>query len=417
MMKSLKDKFLNRSIIGSIVIIFFLISIGYVFITYKFKDYQKDEFLKYANVIGSAVKNEGNIDEILNATIGGEFSQENVEEGLKYLNKYGYFEGMDIENKWIGETFVKIRSLMLRINIGFSICITLLASYIIYGLIKKIHVVSERLERLSIGEEFEYLKETEEGVIGLLYHRYNLACSRMNWWISEVKDERNKLKELLSELSHQLKTPIASIKMNNELILEGYANKIEEREFLEINNENIDRMEWLTTGLIKLSSLESKCMKLNKKDIDLSETVIDSINAVYGKAFEKNISIDILKFDKVKLIHDKKWLKESIINILDNSIKYSLPNKNIEVILQSEDSKVELKIKDNGYGIKKEEREKIFKRFYRSYDENIQKEEGSGIGLYLSKKIIIDHEGTLRVESTYGEGSQFTIILYRHLIN
>lgn len=417
MMRVLKDKYLNKSIIVSLICIFCLIGMSYVFMSYKLNKYQKDEFLKYANVIGATINNTGDVDKIIDVAVEGKLIQANVEEGLKHLNKYGYFENMNIENKWIGNTFVEIRALSLKMNIAFVICIFILASYIIYGLIKKINIVSEGLEKLSINEEFESLKETEEGIIGLLYHRYNLACSRMKWWINEVKDERNKLKELLSELSHQLKTPIASIKMNNELILEGYVDKTEEKEFLIINNENIDRMEWITTGLLKLSTLESKYITLNKEMGSLKETVIDSINAVYGKALEKDINIDILSLDEAELVHDKKWLKESIINILDNSIKYSLCNKKIEVSLKNEVSKVIINIKDNGYGIKKEDREKIFKRFYRSYDEKVQKEEGSGIGLYLSKKIIIEHEGSLKVESTYGEGSQFTIILYRHLID
>ncbi|MGL4849296.1 MAG: sensor histidine kinase [Clostridium sp.] len=412
-----KEKKFDRWILISFVIIVTVITIGYIFINYKLKEYQTEELIKYANCIGAMDESGSNMDEIIKKVLSEDISKENVYKGLERLNNYGYFEGMDIQNKWIGKTFVKIKDVTLGVLILISLIVVSSIWVLYYRDLKKLKKINVALEKVVEGKAMEPLSETEEGDIGLCYHNINTVVLRLNIGKEKLKEERDRIRELLSELSHQLKTPIAGIKMNNELILEGYVDDSEKNEFLRENNENIDRMEWITTGLIKLSTLESKSINLNKKESSISETLLNSINGVHGKALEKNITINILKFDEGNLRHDKKWLGEAIINILDNSIKYSLENKEIDISLEIEASKIKIIIKDRGFGIKKEDKDKIFKRFYRSYSEEIRNEEGSGIGLYLSKKIIEDHNGNIKVKSEVGKGSTFTITLYKHLID
>lgn len=232
-----------------------------------------------------------------------------------------------------------------------------------------------------------------------------------------MENEREGIKKLLNELSHQLKTPIASIKMNNELILDGYVDKSEMNEFLVNNKENIIRLQWITEGLLKISALEVHCIQINKKEENIKNTVLGAINAVYGKAISEDIFINVKEINDFNIDHDVRWTKEAIINILDNAIKYSNKNSEIVVSVKNTDLKTTIVIEDKGIGINKEDLYKIFERFYRSLDSNVQAKEGSGLGLYLCKKIIEEQGGTINVKSKINKGTIFEITLYKHIIS
>ncbi|MEG0295313.1 MAG: HAMP domain-containing sensor histidine kinase [Clostridium sp.] len=412
-----KDKFLNRNILLGLLAIIGVLAASIFYINDKLEEYQSKEIIRYANIIGAIEANIGGEKEVVSYIIDDELNQSYVESGLEHLGKYGYFENMGVDNKWIGTSFIGVRYSMIFMSIMFVIAVIIIGWLIIYNLLYKVNKVSEGLRELSYGKEFIKLEDKEEGAIALLYHRYNMTAVRMNKWIAELELERNLIKELLNDLSHQLKTPIASIKMNTELILDGYTDEVEAKQFLENNTENIERMQWITEGLIQLSRLEAHCIKLNKKDSDLKKTLLSAINSTYGKAISKGIHINVESMEESIISHDERWTTEAIINVIDNAIKYSKENDDINIALKSNEWKSEVIIEDFGYGIKKEDIENVFKRFYRSFDSMVQAEEGSGIGLYLSKKIIEDQDGSIKVQSKLGCGSKFTITLYKHIID
>lgn len=418
----IKDNKIRRELLFGLGIIIIVIICSSFYIDKKLQDYQKDEFLRYANVLGS-IKNEienGKIHKDSDITfyfINDEYDKENTEIGVEALSKYGYFKDKYIYNKWIGTKFLEIKKIIISMIIVVMIIISIIFFFIMYNFNKRINVVSDKLEDLSLGNEFVELEARDDGSISKLYHHYNMTGSRMRKWIGELEKERNLIKGLLNDLSHQLKTPLASIKINNEIILEGYTDEKETKEFIINNSENINRLEWITEGLIQLSRLETYSINLIMKDQELKETLIVAINSVYGKGIEKDIKINILNIDEFRVLHDKKWTAEAIINIIDNAIKYSNKGSNINISMKSEVWKSEIIIEDFGIGIKKEEIDCIFKRFYRGVDGSVQKVEGSGIGLYLSKKIIENQNGNIKVESKLGQGSKFVITLYKHILN
>ena len=416
-----KDKFLKKNIlIGSIVLIIILFGSTY-YIDNKLKEYQREEIKRYANIIGSIIDSgELNLEEkdkFVELVLDRNLNNDKVFIGLEELGKYGYFEDVDINNKWIGTSFTAVRATMIGVSIIFIIITVILVIWILYSYTVKVNKVSEALQDLSQGKDFLKLDDKKEGMVSVLYHRYNMTASRMKKWIDDLETEKRLTKELLNDLSHQLKTPIASIKMNTDLILEGYTDDLETERFLENNRENIERMQWITEGLLQLSTLEAECITLNKRESNLKNTLLNAINSSYGKAMTKNINITTLEIEDAIVNHDSKWTSEAIINIIDNSIKYSLPKSEIEISLKDTEWKGEVIVKDYGCGIKKEEKDKIFKRFYRSFDELVQEQEGSGIGLYLSKKIIEDQNGAIKVESIVKEGSTFKIVFYKHILD
>ena len=175
-------------------------------------------------------------------------------------------------------------------------------------------------------------------------------------------------------------------------------------------------MQWIAEGLLQLARLETQCIVLNKKENNLKNTILSAINSTYGKANLKGIHVQVERIDDFIINHDERWTKEAIINIIDNAIKYNKKGESIRIYTKKDDMKIQIFIEDKGIGIDKNDIDNIFKRFYRSFNEKVQSEEGSGIGLYLSKKIIEEQYGNIRVESRINEGSKFIITMYKKMI-
>lgn len=414
---NVRDGFFKKYLIIFIVLISIITIISEVFIDSEVKKIQKDELVRYANIIG--ILKENNIDEdLIRKIIKPGEDETNIKEGLDILNNYAYSEDINIENnKWFGNGYKTFKIRVQILNIISIMAITAILVFLIYIIIKKVNKLSMGIKKLSEGEYPDKLEENKEGIFALAYHRFNILSFRMRSWIDELENEREGIKKLLNELSHQLKTPIASIKMNNELILDGYVDKNEMNEFLVNNKENIIRLQWITEGLLKISALEVHCIQINKKEENIKNTVLGAINAVYGKAISEDIFINVKGINDFYIVHDVRWTKEAIINILDNAIKYSNKNSEIVVSMKNTDFKTTIVIEDKGIGINKEDLYKIFERFYRSLDSNVQAKEGSGLGLYLCKKIIEEQGGTINVKSKINKGTIFEITLYKHIIN
>ncbi|MEG1481422.1 sensor histidine kinase [Clostridium sp.] len=412
-----KDSFLKKYIILFIALISILTIISKAYINSEVKKLQQDELMRYANVIG--ILKENNIDEdIIKKVIKPNNEEVSIKNGLDILNKYAYSENIKIENnKWFGQSYKRLKTNIQIVTIINMAIITLVLGFLLYIIIGKVSKLSLEIKKLSEGEYTEVLEENKEGVFPIAYHRFNILSFRMRLWIDELENERESIKKLLNELSHQLKTPIASIKMNNELILDGYVDKSEMNQFLVDNKENIVRLQWITEGLLKLAALEIHCIQINKREENIKNTVLGAINAMYGKAISEDILINVKDISDFNIEHDVRWSKEAIINILDNAIKYSNKNSEIVVSMKNTYMKTTIIIEDNGIGIDKDDLYKIFERFYRSLNNYVQAIEGSGLGLYLCKKIIEEQGGTINVKSEINKGTIFEITLYKHIIN
>ncbi len=224
-----------------------------------------------------------------------------------------------------------------------------------------------------------------------------------------IETEKNEIKSLISDISHQLKTPVATLKMYGELLLENDTTESERAEYLAVLKSSLEKLVFLTDSLIKMSRLESGIIVLNRDKTNLNSTVLDAIMQVYHKAKEKNIEVK-LKNEKshIETVHDKRWVAEALFNILDNAVKYTENGGKIDIELDRYELFARIDITDNGMGIPEAELSKIFGRFYRG--KNASSKDGIGIGLTLSRKIIIDHGGYIKVKSDAG-GSVFSVFL------
>ncbi len=226
-----------------------------------------------------------------------------------------------------------------------------------------------------------------------------------------LEKEKNNVKSLVSDISHQTKTPMTNIKMYAQLLEENLVagdTETNQRLLQEIVMQT-NRLEFLIQALTKLSRLETNIVEVKPISQDIADLIEDAVSSIQSKADRKNIIIHITSELKGKAYFDKKWTKEAIENILDNAVKYSATGSVIEVYIKRYELYVAICIKDNGIGISEEEIPKIFTRFYRS--EQVQQEEGVGIGLHLSREIISKQNGYIKVKSKQGEGSEFQVFL------
>ena len=223
------------------------------------------------------------------------------------------------------------------------------------------------------------------------------------------KKEKENLTELISDISHQLKTPIANLNMYNFLLLDNNIANDKRIEFTQNMQSQLDKLNWLMESLIKMSRLETGIINLIKDNNSIMQTALKAISMASLKAEQKNINITFDGDENIIINHDIKWTQEAIFNIIDNAIKYSPENSVIDVSLTKYELFCRIDIRDNGIGITESDINKIFTRFYRG--ENGKNIDGVGIGLFLSRKIISEQGGYIKVKSSIGKGSVFSVFL------
>lgn len=222
-------------------------------------------------------------------------------------------------------------------------------------------------------------------------------------------EEKNQTMELVSDLSHQFKTPLANIIMNTELLLDPALGEDKRKEFLMHTKSQADKLQWLMADLLKASRLENGMIRFDAENTGIKETIARALGSVYAQASSKNIELVVDEFEDFKLYHNPKWTAEAMSNILENAIKYSPESSSIRITLTKLDIYTRITISDMGIGIPESEYNLIFKRFYRG--KKVEQQEGSGLGLYLAQLILQCENGYITVSSKVGEGSSFSIFL------
>lgn len=232
-----------------------------------------------------------------------------------------------------------------------------------------------------------------------------------------LAEEKEEMKSLVTDISHQLKTPIAGLKTCFEILSREDLSAQEQAQFQEQCKRQLKGLEAMTGALVNISRMEAGMIQIKKEPADILETLIAAVNRVYLKAEEKQISIefqDMEEFGSVELPHDVKWVCEAFINILENAIKYSQSHTMIFIRMVKCVNFLRIEIQDQGIGIPKEEYHKVFKRFYRGASREVEQTEGSGVGLYLTREILGNHGGSITVSSQcygLGRGSTFVVQL------
>jgi two-component system, OmpR family, phosphate regulon sensor histidine kinase PhoR len=235
--------------------------------------------------------------------------------------------------------------------------------------------------------------------------------------ITEMKKLEQVRKDFVANVSHELKTPVTSIKGFAETLLDGAMNDKEALEvFLSIILKESDRLQSLIQDLLDLSKMEQHGFKLNVIEFDLTSTLQEIITLLKHKAEAKNIVLNLICENEFVIIQgDIHRLKQVFINLVGNALTYTPVDGIVTIIVRERGNKVRICIKDSGIGIEKEEIPRIFERFYRVDRARSRNSGGTGLGLAIVKHLVEAHRGTIEVKSEIGKGSEFIIELVKKI--
>ena len=248
-----------------------------------------------------------------------------------------------------------------------------------------------------------------------LFYKINYRLGRLYEVMQENKNniakERADLQELISDISHQVKTPIANLKIINNTLLENEVPPQKQKEFLTAQASQLDKLDFLMQAMIKTSRLETGVISLDQKQQPVYDTLATALGWILFNAEKKQIDVQVECPEHLDARHDRKWTSEALFNILDNAVKYTPAGGQIRVSVEGWEMYVKINIADTGIGISEQHQGTIFKRFYR--EDAVHDVEGIGIGLYLAREIMTLQEGYIRVASEIGQGSTFSVFLLR----
>lgn len=258
---------------------------------------------------------------------------------------------------------------------------------------------------------FSTMKETRESKLENTLQRLLDQAEKKE---AQAKRERDEVASLLSDLTHQLKTPMANVIMYTELLEDENLTPEERQRFTYLARTQAKKMQWLLGNMLKASQLERGMISFSAEYTGIRETIRQAVSSVYAQAEERDIMIKVEPFEDRKLYHNPRWTAEAMENILDNAVKYSPSGSVVTVRVQPMEIYTQIEISDQGIGISGEEYNKIFRRFYRS--SNAAQTQGSGLGLYLAQLILNNEKGYVTAVSRPGEGSSFRVFLLNEVL-
>lgn len=265
-------------------------------------------------------------------------------------------------------------------------------------------MLTEAIDGTFMEENYD---ETELSRLESKWVQY-LATSRMS--MEQTKKERENIKAMVSDISHQTKTPISNILLYAELMNEQAGDDAQKSMAQQIYFQAA-KLEFLIQSLVKMSRLETDIFEvkpIRQKTAPLIKSVLDGIKE---KARKKQVRIELHEEPEAEAVYDLKWTAEALYNVVDNAVKYTRESSVIRITVKEYEFYVCISVQDEGIGIREDERAQIFSRFYRSQD--VQQTEGVGIGLYLTREILKKEKGYVKVQSAYGKGSCFSLHLSR----
>ena len=268
------------------------------------------------------------------------------------------------------------------------------------------------IEELIGQQELILFSENEDTLLSRLQHQLLKLRKLLISQNRLLEEEKDQIKTLISDISHQIKTPVAEAKTFAELMDDEGLSAAEREEYNRILQLSLDKLVFLTNSLIKMSRLESGIIRLKPRKTSLNDIVLHAIGSVYAKAMEKDTTISFQCDEVFEAVLDFNWTAEAIANVLDNAVKYTPAGGRVDIMITEYPVYLRLDITDNGPGISEEEQAKIFGRFYRG--SNSSGVEGVGIGLYLTRDIVNKQSGYIKVISE-GTGSTFSVFLKKEL--
>lgn len=397
-----KESFKKVVITGLILILISSLTI-FIVLTIQYKNYEKIVNLTVSNLIDEIMEKYPETDEQEVIRI---INSENQEQKDEVLSKYGYTNNIsyikELENSM---------NTSIRINIAIIILLGVIA--IIVALIytnkrdKSLRSINKYLDKVNNGNYELKIEENGEDEISRLRNELYKTTILLRESAENSEKEKTNLSNSLADISHQLKTPLTSIRIMLDNIEENpNMDEKTRNEFIEEISRQIDWISSLVISLLKLAKFDAGAIIMQDTQINVKKLIDNVINNLAIMIDIKNIKIEEKIEEDVILRADYNWQLEALTNIIKNCIEHSKEDSKIKIEVENNSIFVKIKITDEGEGIAKEDLSHIFERFYKSKQAS---ENSIGIGLSLAKTIIEKENGYIKVDSELGKGTTFEI--------
>ena len=327
------------------------------------------------------------------------------------LEKYGYLTSDDLKY------FQDLKQAHYNLLVSQIIFVTLLfivlnIAYIWYqwNQDRKLKELDRYLLTVLAGNYNLDIRDYEDGILSSLKN----DVYKMSVLLKEDKEraleQQKYLESVLSDISHQLRTPLTSMYVMNDLLSDGKVRGKQKKEILNKNRAQLERIEWLITTLLKMSRIDAGTVTFKEEKVVTKELIKKALEPINIPIELKKQTVLIVGDKKSTVILDQKWTVEAFVNLLKNAHEHTPVGGIIIIKITDNPLFTEFLIQDNGTGIAKEDLPHIFERFYKGKNSS---SESIGIGLNMSKTIIQKENGTIMVDSTEGKGTTFTIRFYK----
>ena len=381
--------------------------LGQLVVMHMADDYKQNMIAHDYGVAGSLTHSELDKTKIPPA-FTSEKTEDDLETGQELLRASGYTGS--IQNNLLPEVEHfqrKFAVISLALSIVFSAAILLLILYFALQRDKKLESANNDIQSFMSGNLHIRLNDHEEGSMSKLFTSLNALATSQAAHIAQEKQNKEFLKDTIADISHQLKTPLAALKMYNE-IMQAEKTAIDVVEsFLSKSERELNRMETLLQNLLKLARLDVGAIELNKSKQNLKVFLDEVIKGFRTRAELEDKAILLRCNENIAFSFDEEWLLEAVANIIKNALDHTSAKEQIEILCEETPIVIEIMIKDNGTGIHPEDIHNVFKRFYRSRFS--KDKQGIGIGLALAKTIVEKHGGYITVESLQ-KGACFRLV-------
>ncbi len=304
---------------------------------------------------------------------------------------------------------------MLAAGFVLGISILLISTMLIFTKwrYREMEKLSGYLQQISNGDFHLDVRDNYEGELSILKSQIYKVTKMLSEQGAVLHEDKAKLTNVISDISHQLKTPLTSMMVMADLLSEKNLNDEKRTEFTRNLRVQLDRMEWLVSSLLKLSKIDAGTISFKKEKVVVEHLVQTAVQPLLVPMDIKMQNLSIKGDESAEFLGDIKWTSEALINIIKNCVEHSEEGGEIKIQFSENALFTEITISDNGKGIAKEDLPYIFKRFYKGKNAS---DDSVGIGLAMAHSIITSQQGDIEVQSLPGVGTTFHIKFYKQVI-
>ena len=400
----------NIVIISNITFIIIIILFNLCSSFYIHNQYKKEIINNNAKIIANIADNDKLENKIIEALLK---NNQNIDKGIKILEKYDLSNYKNIDEL---KSVKKLEKTLITINMSFSFIIIIFYTIFLIkynqNTKKEVLLMQKYMDNILIDNYNIDINTYDDNVLSSLKDDIYKMTIKLKNMADNSNKEKKYLATTLSDISHQIKTPLTSLFVFNEILKQDNLDSKTRKEILEKSEKQLERIKWLITSLLKMSQLDSGSITLQKDKVNLQKLINESCEPFLISLDLKNVKLQINIDKKAFIICDKNWTIEAISNIVKNALEHVKENGTITIQSITNPIYLKLEIIDDGEGIKAEEINHIFERFYHGN----KNKDSIGIGLNLSQTDIIieKQKGHIEVESKLNKGTKFSIYFYHN---